>query len=49
MMTFYVCYQLQQQLFPEETSPVKIPVSSFATKVIGTRAKLKANDVLSLD
>lgn len=47
MMTFYVAWNLQQRLSPQ-ASQLKIQVPAFATKVIGTRAKLRHGDALTI-
>ena len=45
MMTFYVAWQQFQKIFPESTD-LSIQIKKECTKVIGTRAKLKAGDTL---
>ena len=48
LMTFYVAWQLTQKLFPEHTS-LSVTVPHLATKVIGTRAKLRPEDTLTVE
>jgi serine-type D-Ala-D-Ala carboxypeptidase (penicillin-binding protein 5/6) len=47
MMTFYVAWKLMERFYPESTT-IDVTIKRECTKVIGTRAKLKTGDTLSL-